>query len=100
MDLQKVMMLPQTEQFKEVVFTRRIVVLNESFVPLGKKQKIEPIACLWHEGISGGKKEDMASALQAFLEINRDAEKIVIWLDNSSALARTKIGLYFPILLE
>lgn len=84
MDLQKVMMLKE-EQFKEVVFTRRIVVFNESFVPLGKKQKIEPIACLWHEGISGRKKEDMASALQAFLEINRDAEKFVIWLDNCSS---------------
>lgn len=56
MDLQKVMMLPQMEQFKEVVFTRRIAEFNESFVPLGKKQTIEPIACLRHEGISGRKK--------------------------------------------
>jgi len=85
MDLQKVMMLPQMEQFKEVVFTKRIVVFNESFVPVGKKQKIVPIACLWHEGISGRKKEDITSSLQAFLDLNRDAKKIVIWLDNCSA---------------
>lgn len=32
-----------------------------------------------------GEKKDMARALQAFLEINRDAEKIVIWLDNCSS---------------
>lgn len=36
MDLQRVIMLPQMEQFKEVVFTKRIVVFNESFVPVGK----------------------------------------------------------------
>ncbi|VEN54484.1 unnamed protein product [Callosobruchus maculatus] len=38
-DLQKVIMLPRMETFKEVIFTPRIVAYNESFVPLGKKSK-------------------------------------------------------------
>lgn len=48
MDLQKVIMLPQMEQFKEVVLTKRIDVFNESFVPVGKQQIIKPVARLWH----------------------------------------------------
>nr|CAI5869876.1 unnamed protein product [Callosobruchus analis] len=85
MDLQKVMMLSYMEQFKDVVFTKRIVVFNESFVPVGKKQKLQTIACLWHEGISGRKKEDIASSFQIFLDFNRDAKKIIIWLDSCAS---------------
>lgn len=78
-------MLPHMEQFKEVVFIKRIVVFNESFVPLGKHKKIEPVAVIWHEGISGRKREDIASTFQAFLEANRDAKRIIIWIDNCAS---------------
>lgn len=38
MDLQKDIMLPQIDEFKECLFTKRIVALNESFVPVGRCQ--------------------------------------------------------------
>lgn len=62
MDLQKVIMLPIIEEFKECIFTKNIVVFNESFVPVGADQPedIQPIACIWHEGISGRKKQTFA----------------------------------------
>lgn len=67
MDLQKVLMLPMMEQFKEVIFTKRIVVFNESFVPLGTQNKnLKPIACIWHEGCLGRRKEDIISAVHSF----------------------------------
>ncbi|XP_046685019.1 uncharacterized protein LOC124370764 [Homalodisca vitripennis] len=85
MDLQKVIMLPHIEQFKEAVFSRRIVLFNESFVPVGEKPTMDPFACIWHEGISGRKKEDIASALNSFIMHKRDAKKIHIWMDNCAA---------------
>lgn len=81
MDLQKVIMLPIMEEFKECIFTKRIVVLNESFVPVGEREEqpdIKPIACIWHEGVSGRKKEDIAGAITKFIFANRDAEKIFL----------------------
>lgn len=39
-DLQKVIMLPRIDMFKRVLFTRRISVYNESFVPLGTQKNI------------------------------------------------------------
>jgi hypothetical protein len=57
MDLQKVMMLPQMEQFKEVVFSKRIVVFNESFVPLGTKQNLSQLhACGMKESLGERKR--------------------------------------------
>lgn len=59
-DLQKVIMLPKMEEFKDALFTRRIVVLNQSFVSLGSLQNMQkPIAILWHEAVSRRKKEDI-----------------------------------------
>ncbi|XP_039288678.1 uncharacterized protein LOC111055158 isoform X2 [Nilaparvata lugens] len=86
MDLQKVLMLPQIEQFKECLFTRRIIALNESFVPVGCQQaQIQPIACIWHEAISGRKQEDICSSIHKFLLLNRDFKKICLWMDNCSS---------------
>lgn len=83
-DLEKVIMLPRIDMFKQVIFCQRIIVFNESFVPVGKKQQIKPFACLWHECISGRKKEDLISTFHAFLIAMRDFENITIWLDNCS----------------
>nr|CAI5862462.1 unnamed protein product [Callosobruchus analis] len=84
-DLQKVIMLPRLETFKENLFTPRIVVYNESFVPLGKKSKTYPWAVLWHEGVVGRSKDDIISTFYAFFRVNRDIKHITIWLDNCSS---------------
>lgn len=83
-DLQKVVMLPRAEMFKEVIFTGRLIVFNESFVPVGKRRIARPLGVLWHEEVSGRKKEDIISAFYAFFLKNRDKESITIWLDNCS----------------
>jgi len=43
-DLEKVVMLPRLDVFKNMFFTRRIIAFNESFVPLGSKQQLRPLA--------------------------------------------------------
>lgn len=79
-------MLPRYESLKEVIFTQRIIAFNESFVPVGKKQKDKkPIAVIWHEDVAGRSKTDIISTFHSFLCFNRDEERIVLWLDNCSA---------------
>jgi hypothetical protein len=84
-DLQKVIMLPRLESFKSAVFTRRIIALNESFVPVGTKSTHSPLAVLWHEAVAGRKKEDVVSAFHYFFLHRRDQKLITLWLDNCSA---------------
>lgn len=85
-DLQKVIMLPRMEHFKIVIFTPRIIGFNESFVPVGIKQKqLKPVAAIWHEAVAGRKKEDLISSFHQFFLINRDALEITLWLDNCAA---------------
>lgn len=82
-DLQKVIMLPRMNSIKKVLFTKRVIAFNESFVPVGNNQKhLKPHAVIWAEPISGRKKEDITSTFHAFLLNNRDAEVITLWLDN------------------
>lgn len=82
-DLQKVIMLPRIDMFKAVLFCPRLVVFHESFVPLGHKTSDQmTYAVIWHEAISGRKKDDIASAFRAFLKQYRDLSKIILWLDN------------------
>ncbi|KAG5880621.1 hypothetical protein JTB14_020654 [Gonioctena quinquepunctata] len=52
-DLQKVIMLPRMDQYKIVLFTPRIVIFNESFVPVGEQKHLNAVAAIWHEGIAG-----------------------------------------------
>ncbi|KAK9694956.1 hypothetical protein QE152_g33190 [Popillia japonica] len=53
-DLQKVIMLPRAEMFKEVLFIPRIVAFNESIVPIGKnRSNLKPLAVIWHEAVAG-----------------------------------------------
>ncbi|CAH0731341.1 unnamed protein product, partial [Brenthis ino] len=84
-DLQKVIMLPRIDSFKSTLFCPRLVVYNETFVPLGKFKDSGVFAAVWHEGISGRKQEDIVSTFRAFLLNKRDAKKITLWLDNCSA---------------
>ncbi|KAG5885241.1 hypothetical protein JTB14_032940 [Gonioctena quinquepunctata] len=84
-DLQKVIMLPRMDQYKIVLFTPRIVIFNESFVPVGEQKHLNAVAAIWHEGIAGRKKEDIISSFHAFFLKNRDAQTVTLWLDNCSA---------------
>ena len=81
-DLQKVIMLPRMEQFKDAIFTRRLCVFNETFAGLGARKNF---ATIWHEAIAGRQDEDIASAYYVFLNAHRDAEVITIWADNCTA---------------
>jgi len=67
------------------LFTIRILAYNESVVPAGGNKHIFPFACVWHEGISGRKKEDLVSTFYSFFLHYRDAQKLTIWLDNCSS---------------
>lgn len=80
-------MLPRIETIKTVMFTRRIIAFNESFVPLGSQKNItdNATAVIWHEAIAGRNKEDIISAFHAFFISKRDKKKIVLWLDNCAA---------------
>lgn len=81
----KVIMLPRCEMFKEVIFVPRIIAFNESIVPIGRRHKKFPTAVIWHEALSGRSKEDIISAFYAFFLDNRDAENVILWLDNCAA---------------
>lgn len=79
-------MLPRLEMFITVIFTNRLTVYNESFVPVGKKQKnCKPFAALWHEALFGRNKEQIISTCYNFFKSKRDVSKITIWLDNCAA---------------
>ena len=70
MDMQKVLMLPHLPGMKTAQFTRPIVTINQSIVPLGEfknNSKHKPKGYLWHEGIQGRKDEDVASVEWKFL---------------------------------
>lgn len=86
-DLEKVIMIPRIDMFKRVIFCPRVIVFNQCFVPLGgtKHGKLKPIAILWHEAISGRKKDDILSTIYQFLLQMRDAETIVMWVDNCAS---------------
>lgn len=77
-------MLPRCDTFKEVIFTPRIIAFNESFVITGKK-KCATTAVIWHEAISGRRKEDITSAFYAFMISIRDVKTVILWLDNCCA---------------
>lgn len=68
--------------FKQVVFTPRIIVFNESFVSVGKFKMKTPFAALWHETISGWKQADITSTFHSFFLYARDYKNVVVWADN------------------
>ncbi|KAL1378352.1 hypothetical protein pipiens_004014 [Culex pipiens pipiens] len=58
-DLEKVIQLPRMDRFKEVMFAKRIVALNETFAPLRGGQNGPVQAILWNETTSGRKAPDI-----------------------------------------
>ncbi|XP_031334146.1 uncharacterized protein LOC116164147 [Photinus pyralis] len=82
-DLQKVIMLPRCDTFKEVIFVPRLVAYNESFISAGPKSK--HFAAVWHEAIQGRNKEDIVSSFYKYFLHMRDAKHVILWLDNCTA---------------
>ena len=85
MDMQKIIMLPHLPGLKTALFTRRILMVNQTIAPLGGQSKGgKPLAYLWHEGIQGRNDEDVASVLIKFLSTLKDCSDTVVWCDNCS----------------
>lgn len=87
-DLEKVIMCPRLDEFKVAIFCPRLILFNESFVPLGDKKfrgARDTFACIWHEAIAGRKKDDIISCFRAFFLHYRDVKHITLWLDNCAA---------------
>ena len=86
MDMHKVLMLLHLPGIKMAQFTRWIVMINQSIIPLEFKNcsKHKPKGYLWHEGIQGRKDEDVASVVWKFLLESdyHDSKNITIWCDN------------------
>ena len=76
---------------KTIVFTRQIVVYNETFAPLGDKKSksktTKPVAMTWHEGEGKRSSQEICTAYIKFLNngTNRDIENVTFWVDNCSA---------------
>ena len=69
-DMQKVILLPRLPGFKLNLFTKRLVVINQTFAPLkaASLETLKAVGVLWHEGIAGRKDEDVTSAYIKFLK--------------------------------
>ena len=68
LDMQKVILLPRIDQYKECAFTRRLVCYNLTLVPAGSITKIHPaIAAIWHEDMAGRKGQEVGSEIMALL---------------------------------
>jgi len=78
LQIYKKIMLPRMEEFKTAVFTRRIIALNESFVPVGTRSSCFPLAVLWHEGVAGRKKDEIISAFYQFFLQRWDQEIVTL----------------------
>lgn len=74
-DFEKIIMLPRHEIFKRAIFTNRLTVYNESFVPVGKKRNSKPFAALWHEALFKRNKEELISTFYQFIISKRDVLK-------------------------
>ena len=88
-DMMRIFLLPQLPH-KECIFTSRLVVYNETFSPVGRRSwragdVPRPVSVLWHEGLAGRDAPDVASAFIRYLQTQRDAEQVTIWLDNCTA---------------
>ena len=88
-DLEKVLLLPHMPFYKECIFTRRVVMFNETFAKLGGDGCGAPLAVIWHEGICGRNDDDITSswikALHYIARVNPTISKVVLWADNCTA---------------
>ena len=68
-DMRTILMLRHPAGIKTALFTRGIIMINQSIAPLGtfKSNSNKPRSYLWHEAIQGRKDEDVASVIIKFL---------------------------------
>lgn len=72
-DMQKVIQIPKLT-IKDAFFSRKLNVFNETFAPIDSKGK--SVCVLWHEGQSGRKASNIATAyIEFIINCARDAEK-------------------------
>lgn len=71
------------ESLKKVIFSKRIIALNETFAPLGGQGKV--CAILWNETIAGRSAPDLLSVFHQFFIRNMSHRKIKLYLDNCSS---------------
>ena len=87
--MQKDILLPRLPGYKLCLFTKRLVVINQTFAPINKEEvhNKKSFGIVWHEGIMGRKDEDVCSALIKCFKSStcRDYNHIVIWLDNCAS---------------
>ena len=74
-------MFPRLPGMKSAIFTRRIILFNETFPPLGHDK---PYGYIWHEATC----EDICNTFCNFLDnpIFQDVTDVTFWV------GRTKIG--------
>ena len=72
MDMQNIIMLPHIPGIKTALYTRRILMINQTIAPPGGKKhgKGKPQGFLWHEAIQGRNNEDVVSVVIKFLRWN------------------------------
>ena len=88
-DMQKVLLLPQLS-VKDAVFSRKLVVFNETFCDVAMNG--EATCVLWHEEEAGRKAKNIASAYIHFvLRDCRDAEHITFFADNCNAQNKNRL---------
>ena len=79
-------MLPHFPGIKTALFTKRILLINQTIAPLGGKgtENEKHFAFLWHEGIQGRNDEDVESAVVKFLNLDTLCQNFTLWCDNCS----------------
>ena len=80
--LLQISMLPRIHGSKAAVFTRRLAVMNETLVPLGKQAHYQSTCALWHEAEAGRSGEEVASILVHLMEQHATTPRLTIWADN------------------
>ena len=87
-DMQKVIMLSRFRGLKQVILCKRLLLFNETFVPVEcwkKSKTLKPTGVLWHETLKGRSAEDVASTFIHFIYKNRDIQSFIFLADNCSA---------------
>ena len=85
-DLQKVVMLPRLPGVKTVCFTKRIIAFHQTLAPVESYLSVAKKVCVvWHEGLAGGRCEQITSVYVKALEVDRDYKEIIYFMDNCAA---------------
>lgn len=83
-DMQKVVILPVlSHHAKKAAFVSRLVVFNETFVPLGGSRNKKILSVIWHEGITGRNADDVSTCFFLALK-NLNKASVTLWMDNCS----------------